>query len=469
MSPSIFRPIRVVGLAFLALLVLGLVASALLTLREGRRLARAQEVFAQLTEFHRVHLVVTRRLILLGDDGDDAGRRDVHAHLDELQRLSIHPETPAKLALVHAAIDRIGADREVLYETVVAVHEIGVRERDTQAELLHQIQRDLLAQLQIEIAIPLVLLVGGLLLYPFARRRILRPLDAFGRQLSRLGEGDFTPAPADGSEPLLLPLHRRFNELAHRLRELEDHRAAYETELEQEIRTATGALLEQQRGLARAERLAATGELAASVAHELRNPLAGIQMTLQNLRAEVGDPEVAERLDRVGVEVERLARLLNQLLDGARHAPEAARELRLEELVSDLLALTRHQVPERIRLQSRIPPGLTVRLPPDRLRQALLNLILNAAAAIGEQPGCVTLAAALEADRLRLEVTDDGPGFPPDALESASRPFFSTREDGTGLGLALVRRFARDLGGEMVLANQTPRGARVTLLLPARV
>lgn len=479
MSTSVLRALRLVGFAFLALLVVGLVASAFLTFREGRELAEARELFVKMGEFQRVHVVVTRRLVLLGPNSDETTRREVHRQIDHLESLAVRPETPVDLRRIHESVDRAATEgREVLLETIVAFQEIGVREDDRQAEILHQLQRDLLAQLQLEIALPLALLAAALLFYPIARRRILAPLEAFGSQLVRVGEGNLAPASTEGVDPLLLPLQHRFNELVARLREYEAQQAAYAGSLEASVRNATRALLEQQRSLARAERLAATGELAASVAHELRNPLAGIRMTLHNLRAEVADEAVVQRLDRVVQEVDRLSRLLNQLLDGARHAPEISADVRLSDLVGDLLALVRHQVPPDVRLENRVPSDLACRLPPDRLRQAILNLVLNAAAALGEKGGHVTVAAAITApedgtsggtnEQLRLEVFDDGPGFPPEALETGVRPFLSTHEHGTGLGLAIVRRFARDLGGEVQLANRAPHGARVTLLLPSR-
>jgi len=233
------------------------------------------------------------------------------------------------------------------------------------------------------------------------------------------------------------------------------------------VRAATRALLEQQRSLARAERLAATGELAASVAHELRNPLAAIHLALQNLRGEMRDADLSLRVDRVVQEVERLTRLLNQLLDASRHAPEPSREIQLAGLVAELLELTRHQLPTTIALENRVEPSLTCRLPQDRLRQSLLNLLLNAAAALGEA-GVITIAARREGEKIRIEVSDDGPGFAAEIIDGGIRPFASTREQGTGLGLAIVRRFARDMGGEVTLSNCTPHGARVTLLLPSQ-
>jgi signal transduction histidine kinase len=225
-------------------------------------------------------------------------------------------------------------------------------------------------------------------------------------------------------------------------------------------------LLEQQRGLARAERLAATGALAASVAHELRNPLAAIQLTLRNLRGELQDTEMIERLDLVTGELTRLGRLVNELLDRSRHVPEPSRPVDLAESVEQLLSLTRYQLPPEVRLESEIPEGLVCRLPEDRVRQALLNLILNASRALEKAGGVVTVSAQPEGAALRITVSDDGPGFPPEVLCRIPRPFVSAAERGTGLGLTVVHRLARDLGGELELSNREPHGARVTLTLP---
>jgi two-component system NtrC family sensor kinase len=192
-------------------------------------------------------------------------------------------------------------------------------------------------------------------------------------------------------------------------------------------------------------------------------------MTLSNLRADLNDAELAGRVDLVLNEVSRLTRLLNQLLDSARHAPEPARAIQVHALVDEMLALTRCQVAANVRLESDIAPEITCVLPQDRLRQALLNLILNAAAAIADRGGTIEITATRAGDQLRIAVSDDGPGFPPEMLEAGIRPFWSTRVHGTGLGLAMVRRLARDIGGEVQLANRQPHGAMVTLILPAEV
>jgi two-component system, NtrC family, sensor kinase len=469
MQPSVFRRLQFATFAFLSLIVVALVISAALTAVEISRLRDAQVQLDQLREFDRMYLVVSRRLTTLaeGTASSPRGRPQISKVIDRMIALSTDADTPVKLRALRERLDEPNANRIELAESLTLVAEVGRSARARESALVARLERQSTLQLRLELAAPLAILSVGMLLLPMARRRIIKPLDAFGRQLANLADGIFSPAPVDHVDPFLLPLHRQFNALAHRLQELEAAHHAREASLETEVGRTTRQLFEQQRNLARAERLAATGELAASVAHELRNPLAGIQMTLSNLRADLDQPELIERVDLVADEVARLSRLLTELLDAGRRPPEPPRVVRLAEVVDDMLALTRCQLTPEIRLESRVDPTLTCRLPPDRLRQALLNLILNAGGALGDRGGEITIDAALEERTVRIVVSDNGPGLPRELFDSGIRPFFSTRERGTGLGLAMVRRFARDVGGSLELANRTPHGAQVTLILPA--
>ena len=97
---------------------------------------------------------------------------------------------------------------------------------------------------------------------------------------------------------------------------------------------------------------------------------------------------------------------------------------------------------------------------------ALLNLVLNAMQAVGDGPGRITIQARRDDGAVRLEVSDDGPGFPDELLAGGVRPFASARESGTGLGLAIARRFARDVQGELRLGNRAPGGACAELRIP---
>jgi signal transduction histidine kinase len=186
---------------------------------------------------------------------------------------------------------------------------------------------------------------------------------------------------------------------------------------------------------------------------------------VQTCALPIYDADAHERLDLIGGELTRVNGLLNGLLDQARLQPEAATQVNLAACAAEVLALARYQVADGITLRQDIPAELVCRLPENRLRQALLNLVLNAAQVL-PQGGNVQVTAHLDDGALQLEVGDDGPGFPDALLHSGVHPFASARSGGTGLGLASVRRLALDLGGAIRLANQPPHGARFTLILP---
>jgi signal transduction histidine kinase len=247
---------------------------------------------------------------------------------------------------------------------------------------------------------------------------------------------------------------------------LEDAKRLYAQSLQREVRLATQALLEQQYSLARAERLAAIGEVAAELAHEIRNPLAGIQMAFTNLRREIDDQQQCERMELIGSELKRLAVLLSDMLNQSRHTPEAASDFNAAVLINDLVTLTRYQIPEIVQLEVDIPPRLPVHLPESGLRQALLNLILNAADALEGCSGLIRVTAHTDNRGLHLNVIDNGPGFAQDMLDYGIRPFRTSRSRGTGLGLAMVQRFVKNSGGTIKLANKRPHGACVTVILP---
>jgi len=340
------------------------------------------------------------------------------------------------------------------------------REDRIQLELLDSVYADT----KLDSHLALAALVGFPSLVVLAlwalRQRVFRPIGDLRSFLSRLANGDFTPVVLTRIDPLLLPLFQNYNQMVNRLEQLEQANRERRMSLEQEVRAATQALLQQQQTLSRAERLAAAGEVSATLAHELRNPIAGIQLSLENMRRELRDAALEDRMDMAIAELQRLTRLLNGLLQQSSHVPEPPRTVNVHRLLQELATLIRYQLPANVRLTTSAPEELKCRVPEDGVRQAVLNLVLNSVAVLGDNPGTVIIDFAYRNGALVIQVLDDGPGFPEVLLSGGIRPFVTSRESGTGLGLAIVKRFARDLGGELAIANRAPRGACVTLTLP---
>lgn len=379
-------------------------------------------------------------------------------------------ETAAKLDGVAARLrdmDDVSSDRL----SIVLTRLLGILFAETQAsrEALAEVNRDARREWQVATAVAILIPLLTLGLLWVLRRRVLLPLRDLGYMMDVLAHQGFISAPLAQVDPLVRPLLEKYNRMVDRLVELENRHLAREESLEKEVRMAIQALLKQERQVYYAERLAAVGEVAAGLAHELRNPLAGIHTALENLRRESASAEQRERLELVIDEVKRLTRLLNDLLNQARQAPEQPIRLPVAQTVDTLFELLRLQIPERITLVHHIPSDLECFLPADRTRQALLNLVLNAVQAIGRGPGRVEVRAQSVDGRLALSICDDGRGFPPELLQSDIRAFVTWREKGTGLGLATVRRFVREYGGDLQLSNRPDGGACVTLQLPCEV
>ncbi len=466
------RPAQLLALSLAILLVVAVAVLGVMAWREQRRVERIRLHVGHTARVQQLSLHLQQSLVLNLVGAQIASAQllgDLRQEIAEIRvvRLHLDPRTDERLAVL---AELLGGPPPIPQARLVAalgvVREIVIGENQAQARLLSTISEDASRGLSIAIAILLGLPALALLAYWTLRERIVRPLDDLRALLGELASGQFRAISADGVHPILVPLFRNYNHLVTRLEELEAQHRSRARSLESEVRNATEALLEQQRTLARAERLAAAGEMAAGLAHELRNPLAGVLLSLANLRRDISDPDLVERINLLTSEIERLTRLLNQHLSSARHAPEPPRPVQLRSLIDELLALVRYQVPEQVQLESDVAAELECILPRDRVRQALLNLVLNSVQAIGAAPGHIRVSATRRDRALALAVGDDGPGFPAEILRTGAQTFSSCREGGTGLGLAMVRRVALDLGGDLLLENTPPHGARVRLLLP---
>ena len=236
------------------------------------------------------------------------------------------------------------------------------------------------------------------------------------------------------------------------------------------IRAQTDAIAATRARLVQSEKLAALGQLAAAVAHEVRSPLAVIRSAAQGLAETTsGDDEDARRAFAfITAEVDRLGNVVNALLAFARPLQVSARPVDVHDLFDRALLLARDDLDGKgLRLRREEARDLpAVRADGDLICQVLLGLLANAADA-APRGGEVALAATTADGTVELAVADSGPGVPPELRARIFEPFFTTRTHGTGLGLAVARQIVEAHGGRIDVGDRTGGGARFTVRLPA--
>lgn len=220
----------------------------------------------------------------------------------------------------------------------------------------------------------------------------------------------------------------------------------------------------------RSQRFAAVGRLAAVVAHEIRNPLSSIKgfatYFRQRYAAVPDDVKVADILIQ---EVERLNRVISELLEYSRPLSLNRTRTNLAELVRNTLRTIEGQAEEKgVDLRADLPADSTEAvIDPDRMTRVFLNLFLNALSAM-DKGGVLSVSVARQDDRtLRATVSDTGAGIRGEDIGRVFEPYFTTKPSGTGLGLAIVQRIVEAHGGEIGLASEPGRGTTFTILLPA--
>jgi hypothetical protein len=229
--------------------------------------------------------------------------------------------------------------------------------------------------------------------------------------------------------------------------------------------------------LLHAEHLATVGELAAGLAHEIRNPLAGIAGVIETLARDFPkDHPDREIMGSLKQEVRRIERTLNELLAYARPKPPQLAPCDIEETIARALRMARHQMGARkVEFAVQVSPqNLTFPADAEQLHEVLLNLVLNAVQSIqgtGEISVEVELRKSSQPNipsQVEIAVADSGQGIAPNQIGDIFRPFYTTKRGGTGLGLSLSRRIITGHGGTLVAESQPDKGSRFTIRLPLR-
>jgi two-component system, NtrC family, sensor histidine kinase PilS len=221
------------------------------------------------------------------------------------------------------------------------------------------------------------------------------------------------------------------------------------------------------------DRMAAIGELSAGIAHEIRNPLASICNAVEILSEEIGsrDERVSRLIEVIMKESDRLQRISSEFLKFARMKMPETQPVELRKVVEDVILLIDNDPRKTadVTIRNLIQKNPVVTFDPDHLRQLVINVIINSLDAL-DGKGTIEIRVERKTKTtdgfLRLVISDDGPGFPAGALKSVFEPFFSTKKDGTGLGLALVRKMAVSNHGRVLARNRTGGGAEIAFDIP---
>jgi signal transduction histidine kinase/CheY-like chemotaxis protein len=245
------------------------------------------------------------------------------------------------------------------------------------------------------------------------------------------------------------------------------------TELETLVAERTKELSASEIARFRAEKMAAVGQLAAGVAHEINNPAAALSANLAYLSDGLAQGklpgDVAECLEESSEAVARIGKIVAQLLDSSRAAARADKSVAVQAVVHTALAMSKTRLGGHITSSSDVDPSLFVRGDEAALAQVLINVIVNAAQAIPKsRPGRIELRAVKVGERVRIEVADNGTGMSAETERRIFEPFFTTKAhgEGTGLGLSVSLGLVRSMGGELSLVT-SDAGTTVSILLDA--
>ena len=247
-------------------------------------------------------------------------------------------------------------------------------------------------------------------------------------------------------------------------------------ELAKEFNVMAAAIEEREQDLVRSERLAAVGKMAAVITHEIRNPLSSIGLNtelledeLENIASGKASPKEARALlASVHKEVDRLTVITEEYLRFARLPRPKLERQQLNDVASELVEFQRVELSTRgVKVESRLAGDLPeVMADEGQMRQALLNLVRNAAEAVGERGTVRVATRRTSAGAVEIRIEDDGPGIPAEHLGKIFEPFFSTKDGGTGLGLALTQQIVVEHGGR-IQVEASEHGTAFAIELPA--
>jgi two-component system NtrC family sensor kinase len=310
-------------------------------------------------------------------------------------------------------------------------------------------------------------------LYFLITSGITRPLREMAAATGKIAEGDLSVELSSKSKDEIGQLAQSFNYMLVRLKQARQELEDYGRLLEQKVEERTQQLTKMQAHLIQSEKMASMGQLAASIAHEVNNPLSGVLIYNQLLtkkitRGDFNREAFLDYLSKMEHELSRSTKLIRSLLDFSRQSEPKIKEVNVNEVLNRALELAIHAgSKENTRVEKDLQSLPTFMVDPDQLEQVFVNLIMNALQAM-PGGGKLSLRTFLENGELKIAVRDTGCGIPPENLDKIFTPFFSTKKEvkGVGLGLSVVYGIIQGLKGEIEVKSKVGEGTTFTVRLP---
>jgi signal transduction histidine kinase len=289
-------------------------------------------------------------------------------------------------------------------------------------------------------------------------------------EIVRAGAYDFIAKPI--TKDVLLNVVGRAAEkkrLTDEKRRLEEQIKRHTEELETRVAKRTAELVETHKRLVAQERIAALGRAAAQVAHEVKNPLAGLLLYAHHLKSKATNFAESEvyLVDKIVDTINHLNSRVEQILGFARPVNLNVRSENLNDIINDVLELLRPQLAaNKVEVRLSIDHDAKVMADQSSVRGALMNLMLNAIEAM-PQGGTLSIAAGETGNTLRLEITDTGRGIAEEEAKKIFEPFYTTKAQGLGLGMPYAKRIIEQHGGTIALNSRPGEGTTLSIALPA--
>lgn len=429
-------------------------------------------------------------------DHGESGRRPGSRWLEPLWRTPDRPapdrwpqaaQRPSNPKIVRTSFTEGNLGRTPVYEVRVPIDPEGPRRGElvvavTREPIERIVRTDrLVSMLVTGVTLVLLMIITALIV----NRVVGQPVSQLASAMRRVEGGALDArVEAVGSDEIA-SLSRGFNDMIARLAQADSDIRAFNRRLADEVKAATTdlarknaalaqlnrLLLEARRSLGDKERLAALGQLAAQLAHEIGTPLASVSGHLQLALVGPDLPQpLRDRLEVATRELERVSKIVRDYLDSTRTVAPEKTETKVARIVEEAVDIVRgDEKRARITVEKSLDEDLVMLTDPGLLRQIMVNLLTNAAdAVLHGGAGTIAVSAAASDGVVELSVRDDGVGIGPEDVARIFEPFYTTkgRGKGTGLGLAICRELATALGGRIGVESAPGRGSTFTVTLP---